>query len=184
MGTQTVSRLDSDTEQAGNQPPLVGNTFHAEEVARAARHELDALLRQRSELMKRIGTVKQTLAGLTKLFGCSEPADTLSEPNGNQGRQIVHQTGLTDACRTALLEATGPLRAHQVRDRLRFQGFPLDNHRDPVATVTTILRRLWQYGEARSVVLPDGKKGWEWISEKSAQEDVARTLQNSLVADI
>jgi len=184
MGTQTISGLDSNTQQAGNQPPFVSNTFHAEEVARAARHELEALLRQRSELMKRIGTVKQALAGLTKLFGCAEPDDTLSNPNGNQGRQIVHQTGLTNACRTALLEATGPLRAHQVRDRLRFQGFLLENHRDPVATVTTILRRLGQYGEARAVVMPDSKRGWEWISQTAAGNDAEDTLPSGSASDI
>ena len=74
-----------------------------------------------------------------------------------------HFTGLTNEFRMALLQADGPLRPHQVRDWLRFKGLSLEDHRDPVATVTSILRRLGQYGEARAVTLPDGKRAWEWV---------------------
>jgi len=66
----------------------------------------------------------------------------------------------------ALLQAGTPLRPHQVRDRLRFQGLSLENHRDPVATVTTVLRRLGQYGEARAVILADGKRAWQWVASE------------------
>ena len=140
-----------------------GYSYHAEEVVRAARQELDILLRQRTELMKRIGTVTQTLVGLSALFGCAPTAGPL-QLQQNQP-QSVHQPGLTNACRMALLQANTPLRANQVRDRLRFQGLSLENHRNPVATVTTILRRLRKYGEARLVTLPDGKRGWEWVTQ-------------------
>ncbi len=138
-------------------------SHHAAEVVRAAQGELEALLRQRSEIMKRIGAVKQTLVGLSSIFDCSLvgtifPEGVLAEPSGS------HLTGLTDACRRALMQAGVPLRPHQVRDRLRFQGPSLENHRDPVATVTTVLRRLGQYGEARAVIQPDGKRAWEWVT--------------------
>src|SRR5882757_5135378 len=42
---------------------------HVQEVIRAAELELLALLQQREELMKRIGSVKQTLSGLANMFG-------------------------------------------------------------------------------------------------------------------
>lgn len=145
-------------------PPIPGDentelSHHAAEVVRAAQQELETLMRQRAEIMKRIGAVKQTLVGLTSIFDCSAVLQELSPPEGLGS----HLTGLTNACRMALLQADTPLRPHQVRDRLRFQGLSLENHRDPVATVTTVLRRLGEYGEARPVLLPNGKRAWEWI---------------------
>ena len=135
---------------------------HAAKVVQAAQHELDTLMRQRSEIMKRIGAVKQTLVGLTSIFDCSELLPEFSPQPETLG---PHVTRLTNACRLALLQAGVPLRPHQVRDRIRFQGLALDSHRDPVATVTTILRRLGQYGEARPVLLPNGKRAWEWATD-------------------
>jgi chorismate mutase len=140
-----------------------GLSHHTAEVVRAAQRELVTLLTQRAEIMKRIGAVKQTLAGLASIFDCSAVMRDLSGPTAPEAF-VSHPTGLTDACRMALLNAREPLRPHQVRDRLRFQGLSLANHRDPVASVTTVLRRLGQYGEARAVLLPDGKRAWEWVT--------------------
>ena len=121
--------------------------------------------------MKRIGAVKQTLVGLTSIFDCS--ALLQADISGTAYGPGVgsHQTGLTNACRMALLQAGTPLRAHQVRDKLRFQGFSLESHRDPVASVTTILRRLGQYGEAKPVTLPDGKRAWVWVAEDTPDKN-------------
>ena len=138
-------------------------SHHTAEVVRAAQRELDVLLRQRSEIVKRIGTVKQTLTGLASIFDLNGVVWDLSGTE-TLDSSSSHLTGLTDACRTALLQAGEPLRPSQVRDRLRFQGLSLDHHRDPVASVTTILRRLGRYGEARPVVMPDGKRAWEWAT--------------------
>lgn len=151
----------------GSIPAIEGSdgsqlSLHAAEVVRAAQQELDVLMRQRSEIMRRIGAVKQTLVGLTSIFDCSAQMINLTGSVFVEGSG-PHLTGLTNACRMALLQAGMPLRPHQVRDRLRFQGLSLENHRDPVATVTTVLRRLGQYGEARAVIQADGKRAWEWI---------------------
>jgi len=140
-------------------------SLHATQVARAALLELDALMQQRAELVKRIGAVKQTLIGLTSIFDCSVEIDhpELLTPLG-AGSQV---TGLTDACRRVLMQADAPLLPHQVRDRLRFEGLSLESHRDPVATVTTVLRRLGQYGEARAVTSPKGKRAWQWATTEN-----------------
>ncbi len=140
-------------------------SHHAAEVVRAAQQELETLMRQRSEVMKRIGAVKLTLVGLTSIFECSSEMVNLNGSVFSEGTGS-HFTGLTNACRMALLQAGRPLRPHQVRDRLRFQGLSLESHRDPVATVTTVLRRLGQYGEARPVIQSDGKRAWEWIASE------------------
>jgi hypothetical protein len=158
-------------ELNGNSIPTIERSddsqlsHHAAEVVRAAQQELDILMRQRSEIMKRIGAVKQTLVGLTSIFDCSAQMINLTGSVFAEGSG-AHLTGLTNACRMALLQAGTPLRPHQVRDRLRFQGLSLENHRDPVATVTTVLRRLGQYGEARAVIQADGKRAWEWIASE------------------
>ena len=52
---------------------------HVQEVVRQAHEELRQLLRQRAEVMKRIGTVKQTIAGLANLFGDAVLSDELLE---------------------------------------------------------------------------------------------------------
>lgn len=162
MASRVMSDISVNQAGAGEAAGNSEISHHAAEVVRAAQLELDALMRQRSEIMKRIGAVKQTLVGLTSIFDCAEtvrPTESvISEGAGS------HLTGLTNACRMALLQAGSPLRPHQVRDRLRFQGLSLENHRDPVATVTTVLRRLGQYGEARAVMLADGKRAWQWVA--------------------
>ena len=58
--------MSTATTVTGPAPPVNG---HVEEVIRSAQHELNQLLHQRAETMKRIGTVKQTLVCLAKVFG-------------------------------------------------------------------------------------------------------------------
>src|ERR1700739_2060311 len=53
------------------------NNISAQQVVKAAHEELLQLIRQRAEIMKRIGTVKQTIAGLANLFGDSVLGDVL-----------------------------------------------------------------------------------------------------------
>jgi len=48
--------------------PRNGDT-HVQEVVKTAHEELRQLMRQRSDIMKRIGTLKQTISGLANLFG-------------------------------------------------------------------------------------------------------------------
>jgi hypothetical protein len=72
---------------------------------RAAHEELKQLLRQRGDIMKRIGTVKQTIVGLANLFGDDVLSEELLElvDRKSSGRQ----PGFTKACRMVLMEASG-----------------------------------------------------------------------------
>ncbi len=93
----------SDSLRAINGQP----NMSAQQVVKAAREELLQLVRQRAEIMKRIGTVKQTIAGLADLFGDQVLGDDLLElidrkPNGRQ-------PGFTKACRRVLMEVRRPL---------------------------------------------------------------------------
>jgi chorismate mutase len=142
-----------------------GDSRHVQQVIRAAHNELAELLRQRAEIMKRIGTVKQTIIGLANIFGDDLLDDDLLNLVEHKGSG--RQAGFTRACRLVLIEATHPLTARGVCAGLQ-EKFPgvLLNHKDPLASVTTVLKRLVDYGEARSLAPPGGKRVWEWIAER------------------
>jgi hypothetical protein len=138
---------------------------HVRDVVRSAGRELDELLRQRAELMKRIGTIKQTLAGLADIFGDSVLPDELVTLLHR--RESGRRPGFTRACRVVLMESVEPLGARQICDHLR-QRFPhlLEHHKDPIASTTTVLSRLVAYTEARCFLNPSGRRVWEWAVDK------------------
>jgi hypothetical protein len=118
--------------------------------------------------MRRIGTVKQTIAGLAKLFGDSVLTEELLElvDRKSNGRQ----RGFTKACRMILMESGPALTARDVCDQIQ-DKIPsmLARHKDPMASVTTILNRLVDYGEAQPVFLSNGRRAWQWITESGSQ---------------
>src|SRR5712691_2376296 len=139
-------------------------TGHVQEVVRQAHDELRQLLQQRAEVMRRIGTVKQTIVGLANLFGDSVLSEELLElvDRKSNGRQ----PGFTKACRMVLMESHCPLGARDVCERIQQRIPPvLLRHKDPLASVTTVLNRLVEYGEARTVVRENGRRAWEWVAD-------------------
>ena len=136
--------------------PGTGNG-HVQEVVRQAHEELRQLLQQRAEVMRRIGTIKQTIAGLANLFGDEVLDDELLElvDRKSGGRQ----PGFTKACRMILMEANRALSARDVCERIQEKMPPiLARHKDPMASVTTVLNRLVSYGEAKAVALDNGRR--------------------------
>src|SRR6201987_6264318 len=118
-------------------------------------------MQQRADVMKRIGTVKQTISGLANLFGDAVLNDELLElvDRKSSGRQ----PGFTKACRMVLMDANRALSARDVCDRIQQKAPPmLARHKDPMASVTTVLNRLVAYGEARPVALDNGRLAWPW----------------------
>lgn len=137
---------------------------HVQEVLRTAEQELAGLLQQRADVMKRIGTIKQMLAGLADLFGDSVLDDEL---------RIVLDRGMSDrrkgftrACRQILMEARTPQRPRQACEEL-WRKFPelAGRHKDLGASVTTVFHRLAAYGEARCFLDEQGVRVWEWMAE-------------------
>lgn len=137
---------------------------HVQEVLRAAEAELTGLLRQRADLMRRIGTIKQTMSGLANLFGDSILPPDLRETL--EGRISDRRKGFTRACRQVLMQSPTPLAAKQGCEELR-RRFPevANRHKELVASVTTVFHRLASYGEARSFTDAKGIRVWEWIAE-------------------
>jgi len=143
---------------------------HVQQVIRQAHDELRQLMQQRAEVMKRIGTVKQTIAGLANLFGDGVLSEELLElvDRKSNGRQ----PGFTKACRMMLMEAGHAMSARDICDYFQ-QNLPsmLARHKDPMASVTTVLNRLVEYGEAQAV-LSNGRRAWRWVAENSQDAPV------------
>ena len=150
---------------------------HVQQVVKAAHEELRQLMRQRSDIMKRIGTVKQTIIGLANLFGDDMLDDELLElvDRKSSGRQ----PGFTKACRMALMEADRALGAREVCEQIQNKApMVLSRHKDPLASVTTVLNRLVDYGEARTVIRENGRRAWQWVAE--ASERTPQSNDNAL----
>jgi hypothetical protein len=151
---------------------------HVQEVIRQAHDELRGLMQQRADVMKRIGTVKQTIAGLANLFGDGVLNEELMElvDRKNSGRQ----PGFTKACRMILMEAGRPMCARDICDYFH-QKIPslLARHKDPMASVTTVLNRLVDYGEAQAVFSGNGRRAWLWVAESgvTARPDAASVAE-------
>jgi hypothetical protein len=163
--------MEVGRNKGGSKPP-VAESLPAQQVIQTAHEELLQLLQQRGEIMKRIGTVKQTIVGLANLFGDQILSDELLElvdrkPNGRQ-------PGFTKACRTVLMESRRPMGAREVCAELeRRAPTILARHKDPLASVTTVLNRLVEYGEARTLNNERGRRAWEWVSEADNVNGVA-----------
>ncbi len=148
----------------GTKSTMGNGDGHVQEVVKAAQEELGQLLRQRAEVMKRIGTVKQTIVGLANLFGDEVLSEELLElvDRKSSGRQ----PGFTKACRMVLMEANRPLAAREVCEQIE-KRVPalLLRHKDPLASVTTVLNRLVDYGEARTLASHNGRRTWQWVAD-------------------
>ena len=141
---------------------------HMQEVVRQVHDELRQLLQQRAEVMRRIGTIKLTIAGLANLFGDDVLSDELLElvDRKSSGRQ----PGFTEACRMVLMDANRALSARDVCDRIQEKAPPLlARHKDPMASVSTVLNRLVAYGETRAVSLDNSRRAWQWVAGSSSE---------------
>ncbi len=144
-------------------------------IIEVAHGELRRLIQQRAEIAKRIGTIKQTIAGLCNLFGDDELTEDLRELV--KGKAGVRRRGITQACRKVLMEAGSPLTAMNVCEQIQ-QQIDLPCSKNLVGSVTTVLSRLEQYGEARIVPHDSGPRAWVWVS---AVEGASSHLVDSAV---
>jgi hypothetical protein len=148
-------------------PGAAEANHHVAEVMRRAEQELHQLIEERAEVTKRIGTVKRTIVGLAKLFG-----------NGNLDAVLLdfvyrkrgsHQLGITSACRKVLMQATRPMSLRDVCDEI--QGMMPDvlaRNKTPMSAISTVLRRLVEYGEATALRGDDGQRLWLWAAERNS----------------
>jgi hypothetical protein len=112
----------------------------------AAIAEYESLGEQRRDIDQRLSALAQTISTLSRLCG------------------IVSNVpwGLTDACRTVLRNAGGPMTPVEVRDRLAGIGVDLSRYSSGLAAVHTTLKRLNEAGEIRFVGNWGGKRAFVW----------------------
>jgi Asp-tRNA(Asn)/Glu-tRNA(Gln) amidotransferase B subunit len=131
-----------------------------DQVIKLVSSELQDLLRQRAVIIRRVAILRRTIAGLAEMIGgdaLSEELLVLIAPRtrGTRG------TGLTEACRSVLSNSSQPLTTREVVERIRANnGAVIRNHKDPVASVTSILHRLGSYGESTTQLSKSGRRIW------------------------
>jgi hypothetical protein len=142
-----------------------GSTKDVHIVVDRIKEELHTLMQQRDDVMRKICTVKKTVAGLVALFGVGEIDPQLQEVLGYKDSR---RPGLSAECRMVLMNAERHLSAREVRDRVVDRLPSLAKHRDSLASVTTILNRLIRYGEAQRLRDETGVHRWAWAAQSSA----------------
>jgi hypothetical protein len=160
-----------------NHEPIIDNAvpripaaadLHVVDVIRRAEHELRQLMHERAAVTKRIGTVKRTIVGLAKLFGDgildADPFDLAGRKGSSR------QPGITGVCRRVLMEARRPMSARDICSEIHRSVPPLlARHKDPMATINTILGRLVEYGEATVLRGDYGQRVWLWAAEHESR---------------
>ena len=141
---------------------------HVQSVLQQAERELRKLIDERAGVTKRIGTLKQTIVGLAKLFGDGILDPALLDMVDCKGPS--RKPGITQACRRVLIDAGRPMSAREICDEIQ-RTIPalLAYHKDPTVTINTILRRLVEYGEATALRGNRGQRVWLWASECSVR---------------
>jgi hypothetical protein len=150
-----------DQRRLGN-ASLDSRDAHLQEVVRQAHEELRLLMHKRAEVVKRIGKLKQTIVGLANLFGERVLSNGLLDLVDRKNHR--RQPGFTKTCRMILMESGSALSARGMHEQIQ-QRMPLmiAHHKDSLASVTTVLNRLVEYGEARVVTLENGRRAWLWV---------------------
>ncbi|MBV9574800.1 MAG: hypothetical protein JOY93_12175 [Acidobacteriales bacterium] len=139
---------------------------HVESVVRQAYEELLSLAARRAEIIRRIHTIKRTISGLTELFGKEIVTGELAELVKVNNRPRYRETGFTDACRNTLIRARRPLSRHEVCQTIQKTDPALiAHHKNPLASVTSVLDRLARYGEVKTVARDHGPRSYQWAVE-------------------
>ncbi len=142
----------------------VSSGEHVEQVVERLHQEMDLLLEQRAAIIKKLGTIKQTVLGLANLFGDDVISEELLELVGHTPSS--RQPGFTKACRTVLMESCRPLLAQEVCQEIeRRHPALLARQKKPLASVSTVLNRLASYGEARLLANDRGRRTWQWVTD-------------------
>jgi hypothetical protein len=164
MSAVSHSALSSDQRvlSARMESSPASQDLYLRAIFELAREQLQQLTQQRDEITNRIPTRKQTTLGLNNLFG--------NELVGKDLHRLIAQThrtthsGFTNACRTVLRQAGDALSARDVCSLLQ-KRFPtvLQHNNNLDASVTTILNRLVNYGEARTFKFANGRRVWQAV---------------------
>ena len=149
---------------------------HLKRVLDYIQTELRALQTERAVILKRIGTIKQTIAGLADLFGPDLiNGELLNLLSSQSYRDHRTHPGLTDFCRQLLrARPSDPLTVQEILVYVR-QNCPamLVHHKHPTNSLRMVLRRLVMYGEAVEVLSEKGSPAWKVAAVPVVEGDIA-----------
>jgi hypothetical protein len=126
------------------------------------RKELEHLSEERMNLSKRIAILKNAMIHLVRFSG----DEALMAQAGNilDLGERPRKQGLTQLCRSVLLESCEPLTTREVHDKVSDH---VKHHHDGLASVTTILYRLVSYGEVERVRNDRTHEcAWQWVQDR------------------
>ncbi|MGC2329267.1 MAG: hypothetical protein WA604_21315 [Candidatus Sulfotelmatobacter sp.] len=159
MGTHTIDAGSSNAPKYA--PAGFGGAFEdVEQVVGRIQRELQVLRTEHAAIAKRIGLIKNTIAGLAEVFG---PVVAGLEQQGLLAEEPVkrRRRGLTNACRELLRETSAPQTLKQISERIE-ERYPdlVTHHRYPRTIIQMMLRRLVMYGEAEEMDAGTGLRSW------------------------
>ena len=169
MGTQSVSTGSSGaSEHAPAAQAFGGELEDVEQVVGRIQRELQTLRSEHAAIAKRIGLIKNTIAGLAEVFGPGVVGQELQGLLTTEPVKRRRSRGLTDACRELLREASEPQTLRQISTRIQ-EHYPtlVTHHRYPATIIQMMLRRLVMYGEAEEIDTGAGLRSWRCSSAHS-----------------
>lgn len=160
----TLFRSSSREAGASTHQSLGVSSDDLEQVMGRIQQELRVLRMERAAIARKIGLIKNTIVGLTEVFGTGAASES-ARSAFTTAPVKRRKRGLTDACRRLLLETSGPQTLSQVFERIQ-ERHPalLAHHKYPMAIVQMMLRRLVIYGEADEIDLGLGLCAWKSTS--------------------
>ncbi|GEM_PF-5967632 len=154
------STTDSAAMERVNLGAMNSDSPNIQLILAYAGEELRHLMRERAALTRRIGAIKQTIRGLSSLFGEDARIDGVLRECG-EAKPAIQRPGLTQSCRAALLEFERPCTARELSEHLQRNGAPgMRFSKNLAAAVAVVLDRLVKYGEARVVLRENGRRAW------------------------
>lgn len=148
------------------------NNDDIKQVIGRVHRELQLLQLERAAILKRIGVITRTIAGLAEVFGTDVVDDELQSLLSKRStcRTIPPDPGLTDVCRRMLMEFSEPVTTRQLCSRIQETNpSVLARQKQPTTSVTVVLRRLTSYGEVKDCVNDKGGRAWLWIGSGGLQ---------------
>jgi hypothetical protein len=133
-----------------------------------------------------LDALKNLLADLMRQYGAADEASRRAERDKLKIRTAIaailaitteepleYQGTLADACRAVVRDSATPLEPTAVRDGIIALGYNLTQHKNPLASIHSVLKRLAQSGDLRKTVSPAKAKDgtaqertvYEWASQ-------------------
>lgn len=145
--------------------PFVDNDLTFPKALSKAKSDLAAAIAERDDCNAKIVQLKQSIRILGEL--CHEDPDDV-EKWVSVGEASA-PTGLTSGTRYALqyakLKNMKPLTVTDIKELMTKRGFDFGNQANPIASLTTIVRRLKLADEIEEFTRGDGKRAYAWKGE-------------------